>query len=83
MLDLAPLQLEREGIKEREDGERGGGGRLLEGGDLSRDGYYSRTVLWETWLSMTILSHLNCPEGYVMVSKDRAGSLIGGGVTMI
>ena len=46
LLDLAPLQLEREGIKEREDGERGGGGRLLEGGDLSRDGYYSRTVLF-------------------------------------
>ena len=33
LLDQAPLQLDREGIKEREDGERGGGGRLLEGGD--------------------------------------------------
>ena len=26
LLDQAPLQLEREGIKKREDGERGGGG---------------------------------------------------------
>ena len=33
MLDQAPLELDREGIKAREDGERGGGGRLLEGGD--------------------------------------------------
>ena len=29
LLDQAPLQLDREGIKAREDGERGGGGRLL------------------------------------------------------
>ena len=33
MLYQIPLQLGREGIKEREDGERGGGGRLFEGGD--------------------------------------------------
>ena len=33
LLDQAPLQLDREGIKAREDGERGGGGRLLEAGD--------------------------------------------------
>ena len=37
MLDLIELQLDREGIKEREDGKwaEGGGGkeRLLEGGD--------------------------------------------------
>ena len=30
-----------------------------------------------------ILSHSNCPEGYVMVRKDRAGSPIGGGVAII
>ena len=33
MLDQTPLQLDGEGIKEREVGERGGGGRLFEGGD--------------------------------------------------
>ena len=33
MLDQTPLQLDGEGIKEGEDGERGGGGRLFEGGD--------------------------------------------------
>ena len=31
-MDQIPLQLDREGIKEREDGERGEG-RLFEGGD--------------------------------------------------
>ena len=34
-------------------------------------------------MSKIILSHLNCPEGYVMVRKDRAGSRIGGGVAII
>ena len=34
-------------------------------------------------MSMIILSHSNCPEGYVMVRKDRAGSRIGGGVAII
>ena len=29
--DSIPLQLDREGIKEREGGKRGGGGRLSEG----------------------------------------------------
>ena len=53
-------------------------------GDYSRDGFYSRTVFFsESWLSMIILSHWNCPEGYVMVRKDRAGSPIGGGVAII
>ena len=33
LLDQIQLQLDREGIKEREDGERGGGG----GGDYSRE----------------------------------------------
>ena len=33
LLDQTPLQLDSEGIKEREDGERGSGGRLFEGGD--------------------------------------------------
>ena len=31
-MDQIPLQLDREGIKEREDGERDGGGGLFEGG---------------------------------------------------
>ena len=31
LLDQTPLQLDREGIKEREGGKRGGGGRLSEG----------------------------------------------------
>jgi len=45
LLDQIPLQLDREGIKGREDGERGGGGRrLFEGGLFrifppKRDGY--------------------------------------------
>lgn len=34
----------------------------------------------ESWLNRKILSHLICPEGYVMVRKDRDGSLAGGGV---
>ena len=34
-------------------------------------------------MSMIILSHSNCQEGYVMVRKDRAGSRIGGGVAII
>ena len=34
-------------------------------------------------MSMIILSHSNCPEGYIMVRKDRAGSPIGGGVAII
>ena len=78
MQDQAPLQLDREGIKEREDGERGVGGRLIEERLLFEDCFVS-----ESWLSMIILSHSNCPEGYVMVRKDRAGSPIGGGVAII
>ena len=34
-------------------------------------------------MSMIILPHSNCPGGYVMVRKDRAGSRIGGGVGII
>ena len=94
MLDQAPLRLDREGIKAREDGERGGGGRLLEGGDYFkhfglRRRLFERRLLFgdcfvsESWLSMIILSHSNCPEGYIMVRKDRAGSPIGGGVAII
>ena len=88
MLDQAPLQLDREGIKAREDGERGGGGRLLEGGDyfkhfgLTRRLFEGRLLfedcfVSESWLSMIIFSHSNLPEGYIMVRKDRAGSPIG------
>ena len=50
LVDQIPLQLDREGIKEREDGEGGAiirGRRLFQifpskGGNYSRDGYYSR-----------------------------------------
>ena len=54
MLDQISLQLDREGIKEREDSERVGGGvaiisnisikvgQFFEGGDYLRDGYYLR-----------------------------------------
>ena len=47
MLDHIALQLDREGIKGREDGERSGGRRLFEGGKYfeifpSKGGYYSR-----------------------------------------
>ena len=53
-MDQIPLQLDKDGIKEREDGEKeGGGGALFEGsdyfkyfhqkgGDYSTDGNYSR-----------------------------------------
>ena len=34
-LDQNPLQLDSEGIKERENGERGEGRQLFEGGDFS------------------------------------------------
>ena len=37
----------------------------------------------ESWLSNIILSLLICPEGYVMVRKDRAGSRIGSGVGIL
>ena len=94
MLDQVPLQLDREGIKAREDDERGGGGLLLEGGDYFenfglRRRLFERRLLFEdcfvseSWLSMMILSHSNWPEGYIMVRKDRAGSPIGGGVAII
>ena len=93
MLDQAPLQLDREGIKEREDGERVGGGRILEGGDyfkhfgLRRRLFEGRLLfehcfVSESWLSK-IMSHSNWPEGYIMVRKDRAGSPIGGGVALL
>ena len=54
-------------------GRRSIDGRLL----------FEDCLVSESWLSMTILSHSNCPEGYFMVRKDRAGSRIGGGVAII
>ena len=49
LLDQIPLQLDREGIKEREDGERGRGtiirGRRLFQIFLSKGGDYSREVI--------------------------------------
>ena len=56
LLDQILLQLDREGIKERENGEmggEGGGGRLLEEGDYfkyfpSKGGDYSREAINRT-----------------------------------
>ena len=55
LLDQILLQLDREGIKERENGEMGGGGggRLLEEGDYfkyfpSKGGDYSREAINRT-----------------------------------
>ena len=52
MLDQIPLQLDREGIKEREDGERGGAGTIIRGRRLfqiflskERGGDYSREAI--------------------------------------
>ena len=70
------LQLDREGIKAREDGERGRGGRFLEGGvyfkhfGLRRRLFEGRLLfedcfVSESWLSMIILSHSNWPEGFI------------------
>ena len=42
MLDQIPLQLEREGLNKREDGERGG---LGGGGDYSREAIYRGTAI--------------------------------------
>ena len=85
------------GDKSKRRWRRGGGGRLLEGGDyfkhfglwrrlfegrlLFEDFFISESI--ESWLSMLILSHSNWPEGYIMVRKDRAGSPIGGGDAII
>ena len=54
-------------------GRRSIDGRLL----------FEDCLVSESRLSMIILSHSNCPEGYFMVRKDRAGSRIGGGVAII
>ncbi|EDO37962.1 predicted protein [Nematostella vectensis] len=37
----------------------------------------------KSWLNKKILSHLICPDGYVMVRKDRADLRAGGGVAII
>ena len=37
----------------------------------------------ESWLNKKILSHLICPDGYVMVRKDWNGIRAGGGVAVI
>ena len=43
-MDQIPLQLDREGIKEREDGERDGGG------DYSREAVISNIAIKGGWL---------------------------------
>ena len=37
----------------------------------------------ESWLNKKILSHLICPDGYVMVRKDQNGIRAGGGAAVI
>ena len=37
----------------------------------------------ETWLNPNIPTHLVCPQGYVMVRKDRPDSHAGGGVAIL
>lgn len=37
----------------------------------------------ESWMHKQIMSHSICPDGYVMVRKDRAGERAGGGVAVI
>ena len=37
----------------------------------------------ESWLNKKILSHLMCPDSYVMVRKDRNGIRASGGVAVI
>ena len=54
------------------------GRRSIDGRVLFED-----CLVSESWLSMIILSHSNCPEGYIIVRKDRAGSPIGGSVAII
>ena len=47
LLDQIPLQLDREGIKESEDGERGGeGGWLFEGGDYFKYCYQRGAIIY-------------------------------------
>ena len=50
-LDKIPLQLDKEGIKEREDGKRGrGGGGLFEGGDYFKNYHQRGAIIWARWL---------------------------------
>lgn len=37
----------------------------------------------ETWLNDEIPPNLMCPNGYILIGKDRFGSRIGGGVAII
>ena len=57
MLDPIQLQLDREGIKEREDGESNGGGeggeggwRLFEGGDYFKYFHQRGAIIRGRWL---------------------------------
>ena len=51
LLDQIPLQLEREGIKEREDGERGGwGGGIVRGSHLLKYFHQRGAIIQGKWL---------------------------------
>ena len=49
-LDKIPLQLDKGGIKEREDGKRGRGGGLFEGGDYFKNYDQRGAIIWGRWL---------------------------------
>ena len=39
-------------------------------------------IVSETWLNNTIPNHLICPNGYIIIRKDR-GERVGGGVAIL
>ena len=49
-LDKIPLQLDKEGIKEREDGKRGRGEGDFEGGDYFKNYDQRGAIIWARWL---------------------------------
>ena len=82
-MDQIPLQLDRERIKEREDGEGGGDylrGAIISnmsikgGGDYSRDGYYSRKYASHASQQTTTITNLAviaCRLERLMISYRR------------
>ena len=62
-LDQALLQLDREGTKEREDGERGGGGgdysreAINRGTAIIRGNTVSRGMILVRWVNGTVIIH--------------------------
>ena len=40
-------------------------------------------LITETWLNRKVSSSVVCPDGYVIVRKDRKGDRMGGGVAIL